>query len=132
MRPLRGGFFALVMTGLLVAAAALPTEAAPRQPPPSRAFDGLWSVSIYTTEGPCAPSYRYPARIVGGHVLADQADFSYDIAGVVIASGGIAVRISGGGQSAVGYGRLSRAQGGGWWKADSGQCSGTWRAVRRG
>jgi hypothetical protein len=132
MTNMRGGFIAMIVTGLLVAAAALPTQAASRGTAATRAFDGVWSVSVYTANGPCAPSYRYPARIYDGRVFGDQNDFSYQVAGVVAASGGIAVRISSGGQSAVGYGRLSRMQGGGWWKADGGQCSGTWRAVRRG
>lgn len=132
MRIMRAGFIAMMVTGLLVAAAALPTQAAARRTAPTRAFDGLWSVSIYTTSGPCAPSYRYPARILGGRIVREPNEFNYEIAGVVVASGGVAVRVTSGGQSAVGYGRLSRSQGGGWWRTDGGQCSGTWSAVRRG
>ena len=49
---------------VLVMAAATPSEAAKKGR--SGAYDGLWSVSIRTEAGPCDPSYRYPARIVGG------------------------------------------------------------------
>ncbi len=129
-----GGVFtklalALVLTGL---AATPPVPADARVVGRSRAFDGLWSVSIITRAGPCAPSYRYPVRIVGGQVTQAENDFSYQIAGVVTATGQVAVRVASGGQSATGYGRLAGSRGGGWWRADSGQCSGVWSAVRRG
>lgn len=113
----------------LVVAAASPSEAAKRGR--SNAYDGLWSVSILTQAGPCDPSYRYPARIVGGHVLQVDKDFSYQISGNVIASGGIAVTVSKGGQSAIGYGQLRGSSGGGRWSAGGNACYGTWTAMRR-
>lgn len=113
----------------LVVAAASPSEAAKRGR--SNAYDGLWSVSILTQAGPCDPSYRYPARIVGGHVLQVDKDFSYQISGNVIASGGIAVTVSKGGQSATGYGQLRGSSGGGRWSAGGNACYGTWTAMRR-
>ena len=113
----------------LVVAAATPSEAAKKGR--SGAYDGLWSVSIRTQAGPCDPSYRYPARIVGGRVLQADNDFSYQISGNVIASGGIAVTVSKGGQSATGYGRLRGSSGGGRWSAGGNTCYGTWSAMRR-
>jgi hypothetical protein len=89
-------------------------------------------VSILTQAGPCDPSYRYPARIVGGQVRQAENDFSYQISGVVVSSGGIIVTVSKGGQSATGSGRLHGSKGGGRWSAAGGQCYGTWTAVRRG
>ena len=50
----------------------------------ARAYDGLWSVLIHTAYGPCDPSYRYPARIIGGRVLQAENDFSYQISGAVV------------------------------------------------
>jgi hypothetical protein len=88
-------------------------------------------VSIMTRDGPCAPSYRYPARIVNGRVVQVQQDFSYQIAGVVTNAGGISVMVSSGGQSATGYGRLNQTRGAGWWRAAGGMCSGVWSAARR-
>jgi hypothetical protein len=107
-------------------------QAAPKRVahPRSRAFDGLWSVSILTQAGPCA-AYRYPARIVGGQVTGVGNDFSYQISGAVVASGAILVTVSQGGQSATGYGRLRGASGGGRWTAAGNQCYGTWTAMRR-
>ena len=77
----------------------------------SHAYDGLWSVSIRTQSGPCDPSYRYPARIVGGQVVQADNDFSYQISGDVVSSGAIAVTVSKGLGSATGYGRLHGAIG---------------------
>ena len=89
-------------------------------------------MSIRTQAGPCDPSYRYPARIVGGRVMQAENDFSYQICGAVVASGGIAVTVAKGGQSATGYGRLRGLRGGGRWSAGGNQCYGTWSAMRRG
>jgi hypothetical protein len=113
---------------LLIAAAAKPSHAASR----TRAFDGLWSVSINTQYGSCPASLRYPVAIVGGQMQQAEPDFTYQIGGVVVSSGAVAVIVSSGGQNARGYGRLTRTAGSGWWRTDSNQCSGTWNAVRRG
>jgi hypothetical protein len=113
----------------LVVAAATPSEAAKKGR--SGAYDGLWSVSIRTEAGPCDPSYRYPARIIGGQVRQADNDFSYQISGAVAASGGIAVTVSKGGQSATGYGKLHGTSGGGRWTAGGNACYGTWSAMRR-
>jgi hypothetical protein len=117
------------VTVALVVAAATPSEAAKKGR--SGVYDGLWSVSIRTEAGPCDPSYRYPARIVGGRVLQADNDFSYQISGNVIASGGIAVTVSKGGQAATGYGKLRGTSGGGRWSAGGNACYGTWTAMKR-
>jgi hypothetical protein len=96
-----------------------------------RAYDGLWSVSIHTAYGPCDPTYRYPARIVGGRVMQADADFSYQISGAVVASGAIGVTVYRMGQSATGYGRLHGSTGAGRWSAAGNTCYGTWSAMRR-
>jgi hypothetical protein len=133
MTRLGGAATAIAVAGLLVASAVTPSDAA-RTSVRSRtsAYDGLWSVSILTQAGPCDPSYRYPARIVGGMVRQAENDFSYQISGVVVSSGGIVVTVSKGGQSATGYGKLHGSRGGGHWSAAGGQCYGTWSAIRRG
>jgi hypothetical protein len=97
----------------------------------SRAYDGLWSVSIHTAYGPCDATYRYPARIVGGRVMQADNDFSYQISGAVVASGAIGVTVYRAGQSATGYGRLRGSTGSGRWSAGGNMCYGTWSAMRR-
>jgi len=116
---------AVAMASVLIAAAT-PSEARKRGP-----YDGLWSVSIHTQAGPCDPSYRYPARIIGGQIRQADNDFSYQISGTVVSSGGIAVIVSKGGQAATGYGRLHGSIGGGRWSAGGNACYGTWSAMRR-
>jgi hypothetical protein len=121
---------AVAVIGVFVMTAATPSQAAGRHGR-SSAYDGLWSVSIRTQAGPCDPSYRYPARIVGGQVKQADNDFSYQISGNVVSSGGIAVIVSKGGQAATGYGRLRGSSGGGRWTAGGNACYGTWSAMRR-
>jgi hypothetical protein len=124
MRKLGGIVTAAAIAAALVAIAVTPSVAA-------SAFDGLWSVSIFTSQGPCS-TYRYPARIAGGRVTQAEPDFTYQLAGSVNGSGGIVVTVSSGGQSATGRGRLNRTRGTGNWAATGGQCRGTWSAERRG
>jgi hypothetical protein len=133
MSKLGGAFAAIAVAGLLAAAAVTPSDAARKHSPVRQSiYDGMWSVSIYTQYGPCDPSYRYPARIARGRVEQVENDFSYQLTGVVTSAGGISVTVSKSGQSATGYGRLTRTGGAGWWRAAGGQCSGRWTAVRRG
>lgn len=128
---------AIGVAATLAVAAVIPANAADKPRPAhypraaSHAYDGLWSVSIFTEAGPCDPSYRYPARIIGGRIVQAENDFSYQISGAVIASGGIAVTVSKGGQSAVGYGKLRGSSGGGHWTASGNACYGTWTAMKR-
>jgi hypothetical protein len=133
MSKLRGFVSALAFAGVLAAVAAAPADAGASKHAyvRSRAYDGLWSVSIYTEAGPCDASYRYPARIVGGRIRQADNDFSYQISGVVISSGAIAVMVSQGGQNATGYGKLRGARGYGRWSIGGNTCYGTWSAMRR-
>jgi hypothetical protein len=97
----------------------------------TRAFDGVWSVSISTVNGSCPASLRYPAVISNGLVTKADGEFGYDISGAVYNTGGIIVTVSQSGQSATGRGHLTHTRGAGTWLAASGQCSGTWAAQRR-
>ena len=127
-----GGFVSVIAVATtLVAIAATPAAAAGKKQPRSHAYDWLWSVAIRTQAGPCDPSYRYPARIIGGQIRQAENDFSYQISGVVVSSGAIAVMVSKGGQSATGYGRLFGTTGYGHWSAGGNTCYGTWSAMRR-
>jgi len=135
----RHGIMTTIAVGGLVAWGSIALLAAPAQVAQkqrthyaaSRAYDGLWSVSIHTAYGPCDATYRYPARIVGGRVLQADSNFSYQISGAVVASGAIGVTVYRGGQSATGYGRLRGSSGSGRWSASGNMCYGTWSAMRR-
>jgi hypothetical protein len=92
------------------------------------AYDGTWSVAIYTQRGACG-SVRVAVRIVGGRVYSE--DQNYQSNGSVSANGAVRVSVAGAGRSASGSGRLSRNSGAGRWRSSRGECSGTWLAVRR-
>jgi hypothetical protein len=103
-----------------------PTNAAHRGG--GSAYDGIWSVAIYTLRGDCG-SVRVAARIVGGRVYSK--DESYQSNGAVSASGVIRVSVVSGRLSASGSGRLSNNSGAGSWRSSRGECSGSWSASRR-
>jgi hypothetical protein len=92
------------------------------------AYDGTWSVAIYTLRGDCG-SVRVAAQVVGGRVYAK--DQSYQANGAVGANGVIRVSVASGRLSAYGSGRLSANSGAGRWTSSRGECSGSWSATRR-
>jgi hypothetical protein len=104
--------------------ACSPTNAAHRGG--GSAYDGTWSVAIYTLRGDCG-SVRVAAQIVGGRVYSKE---SYQANGVVGANGVIRVSVASGRLSASGSGRLSHNCGAGRWSS-GGECSGSWSASRR-
>lgn len=123
----------LAVAAMLVTIAVNPSEAARRAARGgTSSYDGLWSVLIITQLGDCDRGYRYPVRIVRGQVQHGDADLSYQLYGAVGRGGAIRVTVARGGQSATGYGRLSRTYGSGRWRTSTGQCSGVWTAERRG
>ena len=92
------------------------------------AYDGSWSVAIYTLHGDCG-SVRVAAQIVGGRVYSKVE--SYQANGAVGANGVIRVSVASGRLSASGSGRLSHNSGAGSWRSSRGECSGSWSASRR-
>src|SRR6516164_3078273 len=84
--------------------AGTPSDAARRGG--GSAYDGTWSVAIYTQRGECS-SVRVATRIVGGRV--DSEDQSYQANGAVGAIGVIRVSVASGRLSASGSGRLSHS-----------------------
>ena len=122
LRPI----FAASFAALLVALPSAPSDAARR----SSAFDGQWSVVIYTTYGDCDRSLRYSLQIIGGQVVSAQQN--YRLAGAVAPNGSIRVMVAEAGRSASGSGRLVGNSGSGQWRTSTGQCAGQWTAARRG
>jgi len=125
MKVLSGLLLAPTLAAVLVLACN-PTNAARRGG--GSAFDGSWSVAIYTQRGDCG-SVRVAARIVGGRVYSE--DQSYQAGGGVSANGAVRVSVAGFGRSALGSGRLSHNSGAGRWRSSMGECSGSWSASRR-
>ena len=71
MTPLRNHIRlgAAALTLASAALAATTSFAVPR-------YDGVWSVSIFTTRGDCIASYRYPMRIANGVLMATSRSVS--------------------------------------------------------
>ena len=133
MKTLLRAIFAGAVFSLALASTATPSDAAARtaRVAVNRAFDGVWSVAIMTVYGNCDRSYRYPLVIQNGQVMKADTDSSYSVGGAVGRSGAISVTVSGGGQTATGYGKLVRGRGRGVWRTAAGDCSGQWLAERR-
>jgi hypothetical protein len=131
MKSLLRFMFPAAIAGLLVATSTAPSDAVARVGRTSRTFDGVWSVSIVTSQGDCNRAYRYPLRIWYGRVVKADGDPNYEVSGTVARTGRIAVTVSGGGQAASGIGRLRDNIGEGIWHSSNGQCSGRWTATRR-
>jgi len=126
MKNLPRLFLPPIIAVLLLGFAYIPSNAARRSG--GSAYDGTWSVAIYTLRGDCS-SVRVAVRIVGGRVYSE--DQSYQSNGSVSANGLVRVSVAGAGRSASGSGRLSRNSGAGRWWSSRGECSGTWSASRR-
>jgi hypothetical protein len=92
-------------------------------------YDGIWNVLIITQAGSCDPAYSYPFRVSGGRISTMGPA---DVSGSVGRGGAVVVRISAGGRTASGNGRLGGSTGSGRWTArvSSGNCSGRWQATR--
>jgi hypothetical protein len=116
-----GGIAALALAGVV----APSTASAQRMSP----FDGRWSVVINTLRGDCGNALRYGVRIVGGRVVGEESN--YQVAGAVAPNGGIRVTVAEAGRSASGEGKLAGNAGRGIWRTSTGECSGSWTAVRR-
>jgi hypothetical protein len=119
------GLSRLLLAAVLLLACT-PTNAAHRGG--GSAYDGTWSVAIYTQRGDCG-SIRVAVRIAGGRMYSE--DQSYQASGTVGPNGVVRASVAGAGRSASGSGKLSRNSGAGSWRSSRGECSGTWSASRR-
>lgn len=93
-------------------------------------YDGMWSVTVYTTSGPCDPAQRIRGQIVNGEI--SYAYGSLDVTGHVEPSGATIVHVTYGSAHGVAHGHMTSTQGGGTWSSDGpdGRCTGTWSATR--
>ncbi len=87
-------------------------------------YDGNWTVTIYTKNGSCDPTTRFPVNIVGGKVAAQEG-----LTGSVSSSGFVKVSING----AYANGTMNATTASGKWNGASGgvPCSGRWEAAKQ-
>lgn len=87
-------------------------------------YDGNWTVTIYTKNGTCEPTSRFPVSIVDGKVAAQEG-----LSGSVNSSGIVKVSING----AYANGTMNATTASGKWNGASGgiPCSGRWEAAKQ-
>ena len=119
-----------ILVAAVLAAVAAPGAADARKAGAAGGgYDGIWNVLVITQAGSCDPAYSCPFRVSGGRISTMGPA---DVSGTVGRGGAVAVRISAGGRTASGIGRLGGSTGAGRWTArvSSGNCSGRWQATR--
>jgi hypothetical protein len=118
-----------ILVVAVLAAVAAPGAADARRAGAAGGYDGIWNVLIITQAGSCDPAYSYPFRVSGGRISSMGPA---NVSGSVGRGGAVVVRISAGGRTASGNGRLGGSTGAGRWTArvSSGNCSGRWQATR--
>ncbi len=117
-----------ILAPVVTLAFAIPAQAADERA--TGKYDGMWSVTVYTTSGPCDPAQRISGQIVNGEI--SYAYGSLDVTGHVEPSGATRVHVTYGSAHGEAHGHMTPTQGSGTWSGDSpdGRCAGTWSATR--
>jgi hypothetical protein len=123
---------AILMAGLT--AAIIPSaQAAKKKVQVPDQYDGSWSITAVTKDGPCAASTSYQVQIKDSDASVPGDDI--DIDGGVAASGAVQATIKQGSNRVPITGNLSqKGNGNGTWHTSGGlvECSGSWSAKRSG
>lgn len=96
-------------------------------------YDGSWSITAVTKDGPCAASTGYQVQIKDSDASVPGDDI--DIDGGVAASGAVQATIKQGSNRVPITGTLDAdGSGNGTWRTSGGliECSGSWSAKRAG
>jgi hypothetical protein len=93
--------------------------------------DGTYTVNIVTHQGGCDRSYQWTILVAGGRV-SSAGEAPMEASGQINSSGGVKLRFQRFGDVADVSGSLAKGAGSGTWTSPTLQCSGSWRATRRG
>ena len=124
---------AAVLTTFLVTALFLPAEAAKRKVQVPDRFDGSWSITALTKDGPCPASTSYQVQIKDSDASVPGDEI--DVDGGVSQSGTVQATIIKGSNRVPIAGTLdAEGRGSGTWHTSGGivSCSGSWSAKRAG
>ncbi|MGU3407916.1 heme utilization protein [Methylobacterium brachiatum] len=124
--PLTAILVAVLMTATIPAA-----QAAKKKIQVPDQYDGSWSITAVTKDGPCAASTSYQVQIKDSDASVPGDDI--DIDGGVAASGAVQATIKQGANLVPITGSLSQiGSGSGTWHTSGGvvECSGSWSAKR--
>lgn len=128
VRPLHSILAACLTTSTFASA-----EAAGRNVQVPDQFDGSWTITAVTKDGPCAASTSYQVRIKNGDAAIPDPDITID--GGVSGNGGVQATITKGSNKAPISGSLDpKGSGSGTWHTSGGllTCRGSWSAKRTG
>jgi hypothetical protein len=93
--------------------------------------DGTYTVNIVTHQGGCDRSYQWTILVADGRV-SSAGETPMEASGQINSSGGVRLRFQRFGDVADVSGSLAKGAGSGTWTSPTLQCSGSWRATRRG
>ena len=120
----------MIRNGILLAAALAAVLIPAAAVQAAGKYDGLWSVVVYTSKGPCDVSTRFSGQIINGEI--SYAYGSLEVTGHVDAKGVTFVHVIYGSAHGEAHGRMSATRGSGTWTGigPDGRCTGTWMATR--
>ncbi|MBO0734008.1 MAG: hypothetical protein J2P49_06770 [Methylocapsa sp.] len=93
--------------------------------------DGIYAVHATTQLGTCDRDNNWLILVSGGRVRS-AGDALFAASGQINPHGGVNLVFQGFGQVAKATGRVANGAGTGTWISPTMQCSGSWRATRRG
>ncbi|TXM63976.1 heme utilization protein [Methylobacterium sp. WL120] len=121
------------LTACLVTALLVPAEAAKKKVQVPDRFDGSWSITAVTKDGPCPSSTSYQVQIKDSDASVPGDEI--DVDGGVSQSGAVRATIIKGSNRVPIAGTLDpKGNGSGTWRTNGGivECSGSWSARRAG
>lgn len=122
-----------ILVACLTASACASVEAAAKKVQVPDWFNGSWTITAVTKDGPCAVSANYQVQIGNGDVAIPDPDITID--GGVSGNGGVQATIIKGSNKAPISGSLyPDGSGSGTWHTSGGllTCRGSWSAKRTG
>ena len=96
-----------------------------------KANDGIYAVHATTQRGNCDRDNNWLILVSGGRVRS-AGDALFAASGQITPRGSVNLLFQGFGQVAKATGRVTGGAGSGTWISPTMQCSGSWRATRRG
>jgi hypothetical protein len=93
--------------------------------------DGIYSIKVTTHRGDCTKHYKWMILVSGGRV-SSVGGTPMDVSGQISSRGVVALQFERFGQVAKVTGKVAKGFGSGTWSSPTLQCSGSWRATRRG
>ena len=100
-------------------------------PVAAKGNDGIYAVNVATRRGDCDKGYNWLILVSGGRV-SSAGDTPMEASGLINSRGAVNLLFRGFGQVAKVTGRVASGAGTGTWSSATMQCSGSWRAIRRG